>query len=395
MNTHEQTNRIERPIYLDYNATTPHAPEVIAAMRPFLEEHFGNPSSAYSYGFRARSAVQTAREQVAAALNCRADEIFFTGCATESNNWAVKGIAYARKGRGNHIITSQVEHPAVIEVCRYLERNGFAVTYVPVDEYGMVAAAGIAAAITPRTILISVMHANNEVGTIQPVEEIAVIARDRGIVFHSDGAQAVGKIPADMQTLGVDLYTIAGHKVYAPKGIGALYVRKGTTFEKFLHGAGQEMEMRAGTENVLHIVGLGMACEIAARDLEASMAHQRATSDGLFAGLSGLLDGVLLNGHPDRRLPNTVSVSFSGIDANGLLTELRDEVAASAGAACHSGGRAVSSVLKAMKIPENRAFSTVRFSTGRLTTLDDIDRGVALIASAVKRQRESIPPTCG
>ncbi|KAF0185114.1 MAG: cysteine desulfurase family protein [Nitrospirae bacterium] len=394
MKTENQTNRIEQPIYLDYNATTPHAPEVIAAMRSFLEEHFGNPSSAYSYGFRARSAVQSAREQVAVALNCQADEIHFTGCATESNNWALKGIAYARKNRGNHIITSQVEHPAVIEVCRYLERNGFAVTYVPVDEYGMVAAADIAAAITPQTILISVMHANNEVGTIQPVEEIAVIARGRGIVFHSDGAQAVGKIPSDMQKLGVDLYTIAGHKLYAPKGVGALYVRKGITFERLLHGAGQEMGKRAGTENVLHIVGIGTACDISARDLEVSMAHLKATSDRLFAGLSGLLDGVLLNGHPDRKLPNTVSVSFSGIDANALLSELRDEVAASAGAACHSGGRAVSSVLKAMKIPENRAFSTVRFSTGSPTTLDVVDRAVALITSAVKRQRGSSPMSC-
>ncbi|HSW64122.1 MAG TPA: cysteine desulfurase family protein [Dissulfurispiraceae bacterium] len=382
------------PIYLDYNATTPHDSEVIAAMWPFVQEHFGNPSNSYGYGLCARSAVRTAREQVAAALSCQADEIFFTGCATESNNWALKGIAYASKNRGNHIITSQVEHPAVIEVCRYLERSGFAITYVPADEYGMVAAADVAAAIIPQTILISVMHANNEVGTIQPVEEIAIIARDRRIVFHSDGAQAVGKIETDMQHLGVDLYTIAGHKIYAPKGVGALYIRKGTMVEKFLHGAGQEMEMRAGTENVPHIVGLGMACEIAVRDLEANMAHLRATADALLAGLSASLEGVLLNGHPDQRLPNTVSASFAGIDANALLAELRAEVAASAGAACHSGGRAISSVLKAMKIPENRAFGTVRFSTGRPTTFNDIDRAVALIASAVKRQREKIPPTC-
>lgn len=375
------------PIYLDYNATTPHAPEVIEAMRPYLEEHFGNPSSAYSYGFRTRSAVRAAREQVAAALNCGADEIFFTSCATESNNWAIKGAAFSRRKQGNHIITSQVEHPAVIEVCRLLERNGFDVTYLPVDGFGMVDPADVLSTMTAQTILVSVMHANNEVGTIQPIEDIAVIAKERGIAFHSDGAQAVGKIPTDIARLGVDFYTIAGHKIYAPKGVGALYIRKGTVIDRFLHGAGQEEGMRAGTENVLHIVGLGKACEIAARDLSANMAHLKATADALLGGLSRSLDGVHLNGHPERRLSNTVSVAVDGIDADTLLAAVHAEVAASAGAACHSGGHSISAVLKAMQLPEDRAFGTIRFSTGRPTALGEVERAVGVIAAAVKRQR--------
>lgn len=391
MKPNDESIADDKPIYLDYNAITPHAPEVIAAMRPFLEEHFGNPSSGYAYGLKTRSAVQTARQQVASALGCGPDEVFFTSCATESNNWAIKGIACANRHRGNHIITSSVEHPAVIEVCRFLQLHGFDVTYLPVDAYGMVSPADVDGAITKQTVLISIMHANNEVGTIQPIEDIAVIATERGIAFHSDGAQAVGKIPADTRQLGVDLYTIAGHKIYAPKGIGALYIRKGTAVERFLHGAGQERGMRAGTENVLHIAGLGKACEIAVRDLHRSAAHLKEMRDALFSGLCESMDGVHLNGHPDRRLPNTVSVSFAGIDANALLHEVRAGVAASAGAACHSGGHVMSSVLKAMNMTEDRAFGTVRFSTGRPTTMAEIARAVALVSSEVKRQRETRP----
>jgi len=378
----------DKPIYLDYNATTPHAPEVIEAMRPYLEEHFGNPSSAYSYGIATKEAVMKAREQVATSLNCGPDEIYFTSCATESNNWSLKGAAFAKRSRGNHIITSQVEHPAVIEVCRFLEQNGFAVTYIPVDGFGMVDPADIASAITPRTILISVMHANNEVGTIQPIEEIATIARERDVALHSDGAQAVGKIRTDVQELGVDFYTVAGHKIYAPKGIGALYIRKGSLIERFLHGAGQEAGMRPGTENVLHIVGLGKACEIVARDLPANMLHLKHTADRLLERFSTLLDGVYLNGHPEQRLPNTASISFAGVSAHALLSELRAEVAASAGAACHSGVSSISAVLKAMHCSEEGALGTIRFSTGRPTAFEEIDRAVAVVSSAVRKQRE-------
>jgi len=263
------------PIYLDYNGTTPHDPEVIAAMQPFLKSEFGNPSSAHWFGTKPREAVAAARGRVAELLGCTPQEIFFTSGGTESNNHAIMGIARAMRPKGRHIITSAFEHPAVLEVCRYLEKEGFETTRVPVGENGLVDPADISAAIRPETILITIMHANNEVGTIQPIAEIADLARPRGIHLHTDAAQSVGKLPVNVDELSVDLLSVAGHKVYAPKGIGALYVRKGVLPEKFCHGAGQEMGWRAGTENVLEIVGLGKACEIAARDQEHNYAHMR------------------------------------------------------------------------------------------------------------------------
>jgi cysteine desulfurase len=375
------------PIYLDYNGTTPHAPEVIDAIRPFLETEFGNPSSSHWYGIRPKQAVEQARRQVAGILGCQPAEIVFTSGGTESNNQAIKSIGGARFSRGNHIITSVIEHPAILEVCRFMERHGFSVSYIPVDADGLVASTDVAAAITPRTIMISIMHANNEVGTVQPVAEIARLARKQEILVHTDAAQSVGKIPARIDDLGVDLISLAGHKIYAPKGIGALYLRRGIKPEIFCHGAGQEMGTRAGTENVMGMVGLGKACEIARQNLAANTAHMQHMRDRLEQGLADALTDIRFNGHRTRRLPNTASVSFLGLEANRLLEEIGLEVAASAGAACHSDQVQISHVLAAMKIPEDWAKGTVRFTTGRMTTAAEIDRALEVVVAAVKKLR--------
>ncbi len=372
------------PVYLDYNATTPHDPEVIGAMRPFLEEHFGNPSSSHSYGLKTRVAVETARSQVAALLGCTPHEIIFTSGGTESNNHAIRGIAAAH-GKGGHIITTQIEHPAVTEVCKFLEAYGFETTYLPVDEYGLVDAADVKRAITPKTILITVMHANNEVGTIQPIEEISDIARRKGIMFHTDAAQSAGKISVNVDALGVDLLSIAGHKLYAPKGIGVLYVRKGVKPAKFMHGAGQEGGRRAGTENVLEIAGLGKACEIAARDLERNRLHMFEMRERLFNGLLREISEIRLNGHPEKRLPNTLNISILGIESYFFLSAIQESVAASAGAACHSGHVKISSVLEAMKVPEEWAKGALRLTTGRMTTSREIDAAISIISGAVRK----------
>jgi selenium donor protein len=349
----------KKPIYLDHNATTPVDPEVAEAMLPFLQEHFGNPSSAHWYGTQTKLAVQKARQQVAELLGCHPDEVIFTSGGSESNNMAIKGVAYALQDKGRHIVTSQVEHPAVINPCKWLEKQGFRVTYVAVDEYGLVDPETVKKAMTPETILITIMQANNEVGTIQPISEISKIARERKIVFHTDSAQCVGKIPTNVQELGVDFLTIAGHKFYAQKGVGALYIRRGVKMETLVHGAGHEQGRRAGTENVLEIVGLGRAAEIAQRDLEKKATHMRTMRDRLWEGLS-------------KSIPNT------------LLSEL-DEVAASPGAACHADSKEPSSVLLAMRVPAEMAFETIRFSTGRHTTAEEIDQAVDAITQAVRR----------
>jgi len=376
-----------QPIYLDYNATTPHAPEVVEAMRPYLEEHFGNPSSSHWYGRKSREAVETARSQVAALLNCTPAEVLFTSGGTESNNHAIRGIALTRRDHGKHIITSQIEHPAVTGVCERLKQDGFEITYLPVDGHAMVSAGDVERAIRPETILITLMHANNEVGTIQPIEEVAELAKAVGIVFHTDAAQSAGKIPTDVRALEVDLLSIAGHKLYAPKGVGALYVREGISLERFMEGAGQEAGRRPGTENVLEVVGLGKACEIAHRDLAANCENMRRMRDRLEAGLLDRVAYVSVNGHPDNRLPNTLSASVEGLDAGALLAAIEDKVAASAGAACHSGHVHVSHVLQAMCMPEEWARGTLRFSTGRRTSEEDIDTAVAVVADAVERLR--------
>ncbi len=378
------------PTYLDYNATTPHDPGVIEAMRPYLETQFGNPSSAHWYGKKTRAAIEHAREQVAALLNCQPEEIVFTSGGTESNNYAIFGSAYHKRDRGNHIITSQVEHPAVRKVCQHLEQNGFKVSYLPVDQYGVVSVSEVEKAITSGTILITIMHANNEVGTIQPIEEISKLARKRGILLHTDAAQSVGKIFTDVQELGVDLFSVAGHKVYAPKGVGALYVREGVQLSPLMHGAGQEGGRRPGTENLLEIVGLGKACEIARRDLEQNHRHMEAMRDRLEEGLRNHIPEVRVNGHPEHRLPNTLSIGFSGVESDSLLSEIEDRIAASAGAACHADQVEISSVLQAMQVPRDFAKGTLRLSTGRMTTEHEITRAIEVISEAVRQSKREV-----
>ena len=366
-----------RRIYLDYNASTPIAPEVAEAMKPFLSQHFGNPSSQHWAGIPAKEAVEHARQQVADLLQCSPGEIVFTSGGSESNNHAIKGVFYALRERGNHIITTQIEHPAVINPCRFLEKLGAEVTYVGVDRFGMADPKEIERAITGKTILVTVMHANNEVGTIQPIKEISHLVRKRGILFHTDAAQSVGKIDTRVDDLGVDLLSIAGHKLYAPKGVGALFAREGTPIEPLIHGAGHESGRRAGTENVLLIVGLGKACEISKNYLSDD--RIRNLRDRFWKLLQDNFgDDIVLNGHPLHRLPNTLNVSFVGKAGAEILSRL-DGVAASTGAACHSGSVELSPVLKAMGIPPKVGMGAIRFSLGRTTTVEEVDRVVELL----------------
>jgi cysteine desulfurase len=376
-----------KPIYLDYNGTTPLDPEVISVMRTFMEAEFGNPSSSHWYGIAPKKAVEKAREQAASLLNCKPEEIIFTSGGTESNNHAIISAARMMKHKGNHIITSSIEHPAVIEVCKFLEKEGFETTYLPVDDRGQVRSTAVGHAIRPETILITIMHANNETGVIQPIAEIGELAAANGILFHTDAAQSVGKIPTDDLALNVSMMTIAGHKLYAPKGIGALYVRHPLTLEPFCHGAGQEGGRRAGTENVIGIAALGAACEIAGRDLAQNMAHMKHLRDRLHEGIMRELDDVRLNGHRDFRLPNTLYLSFYGLEANRILEEIGLEVAASAGAACHSDTVKISHVLSAMNVPEDWAKGTIRFSVGKMTSEAEIDRAIVVVVEAVRRLR--------
>ncbi len=373
-------------IYLDYNATTPIDKEVADAMKPYLYDLFGNPSSSHSYGAKTKMAVENARKQVAKLLNCSSSEIIFTSGGSEANNYAIKGYAYANSHRGKHIITSTIEHPAVFEVCKYLEKQGFQVSYIPVDEDGIVQIDNLEDAITSETILVTVMHANNEIGTIQPISEISKICKKHNIIFHTDAAQSVGKYPTDIKELGVDMLSIAGHKLYAPKGIGALYIKDGIVLEKLIHGADHEQNKRAGTENVLEIVGLGKACEIAGRDLGKNLLHMKEMCDLLHKNITDKVKDVKLNGHPDLRLPNTLNISFYGIEANVLLNEMElNDIAASAGAACHTDSIDVSPVLTAINLDQNFAMGTIRFSVGRKTTKDEIVKASNIIVGIIKK----------
>ena len=380
-----------KPIYLDYNATTPIDPRVAEAMMPFLYDHFGNPSSSHVFGAATKKAVDKARKQTCEMLGCDFDEIVFTSGGSESNNYAIKGAAFAHRHKGNHIITSAIEHPAVLNVCGFLEKKEFEVTYLPVDEFGLVDPKLIEESIKPLTILISIMHANNEVGTIEPIGDIAEIARRHSILFHTDCAQSIGKIPVRIDELGVDLLSIAGHKFYAPKGVGALYIRHGTKLEKQVHGAGHEMDLRAGTENVLEVVGLGEACALVQRSLPEYQRHLRTVRDRLEQALLERFPSTKLNGHPEKRLPNTTSLSFKGLEANTILSEL-SHVAASAGAACHADQVDVSHVLKAMKVPVEYAMGTIRLSVGRFTTSAEIDSAVEEISHTIEKLRPKEGP---
>jgi cysteine desulfurase len=377
-------------IYLDHNASTPLDPVVAAAMRPYLEDAFGNPSSGHWASVPARNAVENARRQVASLLGCTADEIIFTSGGSEANNLAIKGTYLALEGRGQHIITTQIEHPAVLAPCRFLERRGATVTYLPVDGYGRIDPDDVRRAITPRTILISVMHANNEVGTIQPLAQIGAIAREHGVRLHTDAAQSAGKIPVRVDELGVDLLTLVGHKFYAPKGIGALYVRRSMTLEPLIHGGGHERGLRSGTESALLVAGLGAACALA-MDLEP-MERIRALRERLWRGLrQACSDAVVLNGHPELRLPNTLNVSFVGRNGAEVLASL-DDVAASTGSACHSGRVELSPVLSAMKVSERVGMGAVRFSLGRTTTDAEIDTVVNRLRQCLRQSSNKTEP---
>ncbi len=370
-----------RRIYLDYNASTPIDPAVAAAMTPFLENHYGNPSSGHWAAAAAKAAIETARGQVAALLGCEADEIVFTSGGSEANNLALKGVFFALRDRGDHVITTRVEHPAIIEPCRFLERLGAQVSTLPVDGTGRIDPDDLRREITPRTVLISIMHANNEVGTIQPIEECARIARAHGVLFHTDAAQSVGKIPTGVNDLGVDLLSIAGHKAYAPKGVGALFVRREALLEPLIHGAGHERGRRAGTESALLAVGLGKACELA-RDL-APMIRVRALRDRFWHALQEQFGArVVLNGNPAHRLPNTLNVSFVGEVGAEILARL-DGIAASTGSACHSGRIELSPVLESMGVPPAIGIGAIRFSLGRGTTADEIDAAVQRLAGVL------------
>jgi len=383
-----------KAIYLDYNATTPVDERVADSMLPYLYEHFGNPSSSHVFGIEAKKGVERARAQIANMLGCNVDEIIFTSGGSESNNQAIIGAALANREQGNHIITSSIEHPAVLEVCDYLRKIGFEITILPVDRKGRVSPRDVERAITPQTILISIMHANNEVGTIEPIKDISEIAHSHNVIMHSDAAQSIGKIPVRVDELGVDLLSIAGHKLYAPKGIGVLYLRTGIEIEKIIHGADHERDMRAGTENVLEIVGLGKACELVNRHLDGFKNNFNQTRNQLEQEIIQAFPWAKINGDQENRLPNTCNISFKGIEANLILSELVT-VAASAGAACHTDQVNISHVLEAMHIPPEIAMGTIRFSTGRMTTGADIKLAAKEIIDVIKKlkpsaQRENI-----
>lgn len=369
------------PIYLDYNASTPIAPEVIAAMEPLLREAFGNPSSGHWAGAPAKAILAAARGQVASLLGCGADEVVFTSGGSEANNLALKGLFFRRKGKPSHIIATRIEHPSVLAPCRFLETLGARVTLVPVDGAGLVDPDDIRRAIGSDTFLISVMHANNEVGTIQPLAEIAKIARDHGVLFHTDAAQSLGKIATRVDDLGVDFLSVAGHKLYAPKGVGALYIRRGVEIEPLIHGAGHENGRRAGTESVLLATALGKACEIAAPAI--GIKNVRHLRDLFWARLrSAFGAAIVLNGHPELRLPNTLNVSFIGRVGADILARM-PQVAASTGSACHAGAVTLSPVLAAMGVAQNIGMGAIRFSLGRATTEAEIDTVVSELARAL------------
>ena len=379
-------------IYLDYAATTPVHPEVVAAMLPYFTDVFGNPSSIHSFGQEAKAALEEARDKIAPLVGAREEEIVFTSGGTEADNLAIKGIAYANEGKGNHIITTSIEHHAVAESCKFLEKRGFEVTYLPVDSYGLVDPQDVKMAITDKTILISVMHANNEVGTIEPIAEICKIARERGIYFHTDAVQTVGHIPVDVNELGVDLLAMSAHKLYGPKGVGALYIRKGTKVIPFMHGGEHERRRRAGTENVAAIVGFGKAAEIAQRDMDAEAKHLIPLREKLISGLMGRIEHIHLNGHPTRRLPNNVNVSIEFVEGESMLLNLDLEgIAASTGSACSSSSLQPSHVLLALGLSHELSHGSLRFTWGRETTEGEIERVLEILPQIVAKLRSMSP----
>jgi cysteine desulfurase len=379
------------PIYLDYNATTPVDPAVTEAMLPFLRDHFGNPSSSHAFGRTTHLAVDQARGQVAELLGAQPEEVLFTSGGSEASNHALKGLVFTQMrgllGRwawGAHVITSAVEHPATLQPCEFLRHLGCRISILPVDRHGCVDPEAVRMAIDRRTILVSIMHANNEVGTLQPIREIAALAHERGVLVHTDAAQSLGKIPVDVNELGVDLLSLAGHKLYAPKGVGALYVRRGVKLEPLIHGAGHEAGRRAGTENVPYLVALGVACSLARRALPQASDQLRRLRDRLWQRLRAALgDRVVLNGHPEQRLPNTLNINFVGNVGAELLQNV-PEIAASTGSACHEGAVCLSPVLQAMGVSPELGRGAVRLSVGRYTTEEEVDRAADALALPAK-----------
>ncbi|MGE3758578.1 MAG: cysteine desulfurase family protein [Pseudobdellovibrionaceae bacterium] len=372
-----------KQIYLDFNASTPVAPEVRSAMEPYWNGFVGNPSSQHWAGVPYKEALNKARRQIANLLGCSEDEVVFTSGGSESNNHAIKGTFFGQQQKGKHIITTAIEHPAVVNPCEYLRSFGADITYIPVDSLGRINPDDVQKAIRKDTVLITVMHSNNEVGTIQPIEEVSRIAKEHGVAFHSDAAQSVGKVPVKVNSLGVDLLTIAGHKFYGPKGVGALFIRKGTKIDPLIHGAGHEGGRRAGTENVPLCVGLGVASELAETSLVSSQEKLRTLRDRLWTSLKEIFaEKVFRNGHLDHCLPNTLSISFAGLNGNNLLSQI-PSIAVSTGSACHSGQEKLSSVLVAMGIPEHIGIGTIRFSLGRTTTEDEIREVVSRLTLAI------------
>ncbi len=370
-------------IYLDYNATTPILPEVVEAMLPYLREHFGNPSSSHVYGSRARSGVALAREQVAELLGCDPDEVVFTSGGTEANNLAIRGVAEAVEGR-TRIVTTVIEHPATSRTCAWLEKHGRSISRIGVDANGRARLEEARGAIDGDTALVTVMHSNNETGVLQPVAELTELAHANSAVLHTDAAQSIGKVPVRVRELGVDLLSLAGHKLYAPKGVGALYVKRGTPLVPFVLGASHERGLRPGTENVAAVVGLGAACEAVGRDLETAAARMRALRDSLWDRLVAAVPGIALNGHRELRLPNTLNVRFPRASGTAILVGA-PEVAASTGSACHEGSESASAVILAMGTAPEDALGSVRLTLGRSTTEDDVTRAVEALVRSWRR----------
>ena len=381
-----------KKIYLDHAATTPTHPEVVAAMLPYFTDAFGNPSSIHSLGQESRAAVEESREQIARLIGAQSEEIIFTSGGTEADNYAIKGVTYANRHKRNHIITTSIEHHAVLEPCKFLKEQGFKVTYLPVDRNGLIDPEDARKAITDETILISVMHANNEIGTIEPISEIGRIAKEKGIYFHTDAVQTTGRIPVNVDELGVDLLAMSAHKLYGPKGVGALYIRRGTRIGSFMHGGSQERGRRASTENVPAIVGFGKAVEIAQQEMDGEMKRLVPLRDKLIQGLLERIDQIHLNGHPSQRLPNNVNVSVAFVEGESMGISLDLEgIAASTGSACTSDALEASHVLLAIGLPGELAQGSLRFSLGRDTTEEEIDRVLEVFPRIVARLRSMSP----
>ncbi|HVP36561.1 MAG TPA: cysteine desulfurase NifS [Terriglobales bacterium] len=383
---------MERKIYLDHNATTPVHPEVLEAMLPFYKEGFGNASSIHSFGREAKVALEESREKVAKFLNADPLEIYFTSGGTESDNLAVKGVAWANKKKGNHIITSRIEHHAVLESCRYLEKEGYEITYLPVDKYGLVDHDEFKKSIKKETVLVSIMHANNEIGTIQPIAELAGIAKEKGVYFHTDAVQSTGKLKIDVNELNVDMLSLSAHKFYGPKGVGALYIRRGVRLTPLAHGGHHEKSRRAGTENVPGIVGLAKALEIAHSDMQEEEKRLKNLTEAFYKKVTERIPDVFMNGHPVLRIPNTMNISFKGVEGESIILNLDLKgIGVASGSACTSGSLEPSHVLSAMGVPGDLAQSSLRFSFGRSNTMEDVDYVVEILPEIIAKLRAMSP----